>query len=587
MAFALRMVGLAYRPMSPAEVEQAWTALSLLAGQSGLSAPAVSPLLLSLQSVTFALASASEGFARFWPALAGTLTVMLPYGLRQDLGRVGALFASLLLAVSTSMLFWSRSATGESLAILGGLGLVVGLAHLRRTRTRRWTLFSLAMLSTVLLAGPSGYSVLVLVAPLAYLAWRSRESDPRYAAESVSEGPKKGPAEPSSGRSSALSDMENPGEGEREREPAGQSDLVGSAVIFVVLLLLGSTAMFLNPGGLAVLADVPGHWFAQFGNPGPYSPLRLILQLILTEPLLVASGLAGLVLGLRQRHWLAEGLGVWLALGLLLLLVRAGRSPGDVALLVVPLALLGGMAIAFLASALVIGEQAVEAALLLAAGVAIVGSMAIWLANYVASWPVGPQHAFLISALAALGVLLGVLILYVFLFGSRFTTQVGILLLLLVLGLLGLRAAMRANHSSDGLVWGSLLHEVGATDAQNLPAYLERLSAQRGGDLRDLDVTVLVQPGHEPSPLLRWYLRGANVRLAAGAGDAGRQDVLVGLSDYLPPGEAGYSGRSFRLTQWWTPQGLRGEALWRWLLYGHFDQIQGEERAIVWLPVAN
>ena len=146
---------------------------------------------------------------------------------------------------------------------------------------------------------------------------------------------------------------------------------------------------------------------------------------------------------------------------------------------------------------------------------------------------------------------------------------------------------MRANHNSDGLVWGSLLQWTGATDAQSLPAYLERLSAQRGGDLRDLDVAVLVQPGNEPPAMLRWYLRGADVRQVAGAGDANRETVLVGLWDGQLLADGGYSGKSFRLAQHWTPQGLRGEALWRWLLYGHFDQIQGEERAIVWLPVAN
>lgn len=551
VALILRLAGLAYRPMGSAEAEQAWTALSIVGGQPGLSALAVSPLLVSLQIITFAVASASEGLARLWPVLAGTATVLLPYGLRQDLGRIGALFASLLLAFSTSMLFWSRSATGESLALLGGLGLVVGLAHLRRTPTGGWLFFSVVMLSLVFLSGPLGYSALVLVAPVALLAWRSRE---RWQGD--------------------------------DGVPTTQPDLIGAAILFSVVLLLGSTALFFHPSGLALMASAPGHWLAQFVGPGEYSPLELFLQLVLTEPLLVASGLAGLFLGLRQRHWLAEGLGISLALGFLLLLARAGRSPGDVALLAVPLALLGGKAIASFVSTLALGKQALETAGLLAAGVAIVGSMAIWLANYVASWPAGPQPAFLISALVALGVLLSILILYVFLFGSHFTAQVGILLLVLVLGLLGLRAAVRINHNGDGLVWGSLLHRTGATDARNLTAYLERLSAQRGGDLRDLDVAILVQPGNEPPAMVRWYLRDAVVRLAAGAGAASREDVFIGLSDHQPPGDGGYSGKSFRLAQRWTPQGLRGEALWRWLLYGQFDQIQGEERVVVWLPTA-
>jgi hypothetical protein len=44
-----------------------------------------------------------------------------------------------------------------------------------------------------------------------------------------------------------------------------------------------------------------------------------------------------------------------------------------------------------------------------------------------------------------------------------------------------------------------------------------------------------------------------------------------------------YSGQSFRIAQAWAPDALRGRDLWRWLLFGRFDALQGEERAVLWV----
>ena len=59
--------------------------------------------------------------------------------------------------------------------------------------------------------------------------------------------------------------------------------------------------------------------------------------------------------------------------------------------------------------------------------------------------------------------------------------------------------------------------------------------------------------------------------------------IFISLADDAPPQAEGYSGRSYRIAQTWTPDGLRGKALWSWLLYGHVDALDGEQRAIVWV----
>ena len=379
LALVLRLVGLGRQPMAPGEAAQAVAALDLIGHTGAVAAGGTSPLLLSLHTLTFLVTHASEGAARVWPALAGTLLVLLAYGLREELGRLGALFAALLLAVSSSLVFWSRSATGESFTLLAAMALIVGLAGWRRDPAAfaRWAIWLAVALGLLLLSAPAAYSVLVLIAPLAVLTlWPSLAPGGTVSATAQS--------------------------------------LKAALVAFVVLLLLGATAMFFNPSGLAALADLPATWLGQFGRSAGSGPLWLLALLFLREPLIVVTGLAGLVLGLRHRSWLAQGLGLWLGLGVIFLLVRAGRGPIDLALLALPLALLGGGALAALFEALRLDstEEQSEAAVLFVAGLGLIGSTAVWLATWVSSWSPQPQMAFLMSAGVALLVLGGLLVAY-------------------------------------------------------------------------------------------------------------------------------------------------------------------------------
>jgi hypothetical protein len=80
---------------------------------------------------------------------------------------------------------------------------------------------------------------------------------------------------------------------------------------------------------------------------------------------------------------------------------------------------------------------------------------------------------------------------------------------------------------------------------------------------------------------LRWYLRDAQVTEVAGAAEGSR--VIVSLADEpVPLGET-YSGRSFRISQSWTPDGLQGRALWRWLIFGRYGEPQEQQRAVIWV----
>lgn len=548
VAFALRFAGLGQQPLTPGEAEQAWSALAMLRGEMQFPAAGVSPLLLSLHWFTFGLTRAGETLARLWPALAGTALVLLPYGLRRELGRSGALFASLLLALSASLGFWSRSAIGESFTLLATLGLVVCLAGLRREGLDRWIGWTAATLALLLMSSPAGYLALLLLLPLAVL-W--------------------------------LRDQVRQGSWQAQR----QNSLRKAGLILLALLVLGPTAFWLNPGGLAALADLPATFLGQFARSAGYSWGWLWLQFLISEPLLVAAGLVGLAIGLRRRERLAQGLGFWLLLDWLLSALRSGRTPFDTALAALPLALLGGQALAAYGERLDLAQWRADAVALLAGGTAILVTVAIWLADYAGSGSGRPQSVFLLSAVGTLVLLLAVIASYALMFDGKLALQIGLALLLIALLMPGLRKTMLLTQNHDGLRWGSLLHTVGATDGRNLPAYLDRLASQQGGDLRDLSVGLIVAPGADVPALLRWYLRDTDVQLTAG-GASEETAVLVSMADSQPSAADRYAGRSFRLTQSWSPQGLAGGRFWRWLVFGRFDTLDDQERAVVWLRLS-
>ncbi|HSN74419.1 MAG TPA: hypothetical protein VL334_04890, partial [Anaerolineae bacterium] len=203
-----------------------------------------------------------------------------------------------------------------------------------------------------------------------------------------------------------------------------------------------------------------------------------------------------------------------------------------------------------------------------------------------------PQMAFLTSAGAALLVLVALLAAYVVIFSGRLVLQVLLALALSALLLLGLRGMLLTSHNRDGLRWGSLASVAGASGGPELRLALERLAMQRGTDLRDLPVAFLTAPGSETPALLRWYARGAVLRSPA----VGDPDLVwLGMDGDTAPSDSpspqpsplgsggAYSGQSFRLTQSWSPDGLSGRPLWRWLLFGQFDALQDEQRAVLWV----
>jgi uncharacterized protein (TIGR03663 family) len=84
---------------------------------------------------------------RIAAALLGTVIIGLPYFLRDYIGKAGALLASFLLAVSPSMVYFSRFAREDIYMACFTLLLVVATARYIRTRKMRWIVIGAAAFS--------------------------------------------------------------------------------------------------------------------------------------------------------------------------------------------------------------------------------------------------------------------------------------------------------------------------------------------------------------------------------------------------------------------------------------------------------
>ena len=134
LAAALRFAQLGLRPLNEAEAVQALAALRFTDGALQAAPPGTIPGLFTGNVVAFTLMGSGDAIARWLPALAGVILVLLPYGLRHRLGRGGALAASFLLAVSPSAVYFSRNIDSAIVVGACGLAMAVGLINFIDTR---------------------------------------------------------------------------------------------------------------------------------------------------------------------------------------------------------------------------------------------------------------------------------------------------------------------------------------------------------------------------------------------------------------------------------------------------------------------
>jgi uncharacterized protein (TIGR03663 family) len=561
MAVGLRLYKLGDRPMQAPEAAQAlaaWRFAQGLPQDSPLGQS--SPLLFTTNMLLFALFGATDLLARLVPALSGVLLVILPYFLRQRLGRMGALAASLLLALSPSTLFFSRYLGGEIVVVACALTITWGLFGYLETRRPKDLYLVVVILALALSAGAGVFTfILAVVTFVLVLALASRFAGPSQYWQRISDA---------------------------WHAVRGQKGLLKDCAIwFVLIFILVCTGFLLHLSGLQDGIDLFTGWLSAFqlrlgGHPWYYH-----LQLLLVyEPLILIFGLAGVVYTstglstslLRRRDLFSLFLAYWSAVAFLIYALASGRGPGDVLLIVVPLALLAGTFIGHLLDELVARASWMGEGLFVVLACPVVVLMGLELGGYASR---GGRNVLLL-ALAAVFILVGLFVFYWISFGSGLALRAGVLVVLLVLTTLTVSTSCYLNYrrSSDP-------HEIMAASPTSRGIFdlLETLEmvSSRKGDSRTIAMTVHQGTG----PALAWYLRDFdNVKYVAQLSPSVDTPVVIAPADEQEPTlGANYSGQDFVLTSSWKLQGLSWSDLMEWLFYRRAPTPVQTNKLILWV----
>lgn len=179
VALVLRLLDLGDRPFHHDESQDAYFSyLFRTTGDYEYHPLLHGPLRFHLVAGIYLLLGDSDFTARLAPALMGTLMVPLPYLLRNQIGRIAAFAAAVMLAVGPSYLYYSRFAREDIYAACITLGLiVVAFRFLYEPRRHHPALFGALLAASFATKETTFITVFVGGSFfLAALAWQSRHA---------------------------------------------------------------------------------------------------------------------------------------------------------------------------------------------------------------------------------------------------------------------------------------------------------------------------------------------------------------------------------------------------------------------------
>ncbi len=541
-----RFTNLGQVPLSPDEAQQAWASWQFWQ-PGGVTSASGSPAYFSLTSLLFPLLGDSDAIARLIPALFGLALVLLPWLLRERLGAIGALTASLLLAISPVQTITARTVGGDAIALFGLALILVGWLRFEdaggavgrpAAAKSGWFTLILTGLAIGLASSPLFYSGLITLALAGLIQWRAlwTNIDP---------------------------DLR-------------QKGLITAAVLFLAL----SSLFLWRLSGLGAAAALPAAWLSQFRFSGA-DLFDAVIAFVRYEPFLLLGGVTAVFWANATNHTLAKRLGSWSAGIILLMLLQRGQM-GNVALLALPAALLIGL----MADDLLQPSPS-RLGWAWAGGLFLLLSViTINLARYSRVITLTTQE--FASAWVIL-MALTTLIVTVYFVGTLDSTAVsqGSFLGLLAFAILiqwgtGWQLAhIAANDPRER--WVTTATD---DDIRYLSAALTEISWQATNSDHELTIFSGVE-----SPALRWYLRDFNqLQMGASLPAGARHDVVISPNrDDLALG-SDYAGADYGLLREGllpqeTPSQTPFISLLRWLLFHDSTRTIHEERVILWWRV--
>lgn len=554
LALAARLFALDRFPLQPAEGVSAWAAWGILHGRPDVAFAGQSPLPVFAASLSYLLFGDSDVSARFIPALAGGLCVALPYALRRELGRAGALVAAALLAFGPTFMFVSRSLDGGMIVAAGSLVLLACALRYRQDEDVRCIYISAVTLGAMFAADRTAGPVAVILGLLAVFGWQRSDVERTIAREALRNG----------------------------------------VLLFIGAAVVLGAGLFSNVQGLqAALIDPLTAWFSgaasgTLGERVGYYGRALLAY----EPLVVVFALAGALAALagawqRRRQEpngdddeqddgdgvdafsLTPYLVAWALLSLAFYVLASDRSSASLVQVLVPLALLAAQFIG----------SAVESAELWAAGkdVWLLAFVVVLIAFAIVPW-LNPSTLFggrfsslekriqtlMAVILAALMIgMVAVAVWYALRLRLKATllaigTAVGV-----ALAVFTLHSAWQLNHVEWAGATEPVLMQRTAQDVRLLLNDVFAISRTQGDDA--IAITLDDRIG-QPA---RWYLRRFLNVTTARAGATTKTPVVIvpaAAKDAMAKSlGAAYVNQRYRLSSTWSTNA----PLLRWLRWAH------------------
>lgn len=550
LALALRLMSLGTHPLDTTEASQALAAWQLVSRQP-VQPVGYSPLLLVGNVLTFTLFGASDFSARLAPVAFGMIVVLAPVLFRRQLGRWGALLASLFLAISPTAVYYSRHLSSEIAVLACAVLVLASAARFLESHDLRALEGATVALALLLTTGPGAFSVLFVALSFGVVlgvSWRL---------------------------GSGLLDRDRLNQAWHAIK---QGPDVGQRLFlwFAATLLLVGTCFLTHFPGFQAVIDQFSLWIAQMGPTVSGMPwYHHIVLMLLYEGLILAFGLAGIVLAFARRNLFRSFLVYWMMVILYAYVLFGGKSSGDLLLALVPCALLAGLAAGRLVEWVgQLGMWEIEG-LFLAISLPITGYILLQISGFGRT---GQAPYLWLLGIGAL-LLLGLLVSFVFWAGPQTTVRCFGLAAAILLGLSAWGTMWRLNYLYAGDPREPMVSYPTHPAVRDLFGLLEELSLWRSGDKRELPIGVVALE----DPVVRWYVRDfRDVRFAEDVGDNPERAIYIAPASFTAPAlESRYRGEPFELRSGrFTPVLRRAEFI-RWLFYREAEPPESQQ-VVLW-----
>lgn len=507
VALCARVLALGDAPLTSDEARQALASWNFINGKP--DAFIGSPLLFTGNALLFLLFGANDTSARLLPALFGSALVLLPALLRHELGRVGALMASVLLAFSPSLVFFSRTLDGAMIAVTCALAaLAFALRYLTERDARALNLAAI-FAAFALTAAREAWTIVLSVAVFV-VSSKFQVSGFRF-------------------------------------RVSGSRLTQYAILLFTLTFALTATTFTLRREGIGAAFDLLSAWLAGLQPSAAfYDPLRLLL---IYDPLIFLLGFLALVrlsfvaLDERVRAFF-NALTFWVIIAFVVYTLGGDKNPARVVVIVVPLALIAGW---FLGEWLERAVRATDRAYFIAQEIPVMtlalvigaflylvivelatrGMLAI---TAVLARLLGWEHviggtldwqmmlALVLIALAAIAFLIVATV------GWSRAPTLALALVLILLTVWTVRQTAMLNYDAMRNAREFLVARAAAANVRDLEHDLRDISRWRADD----SYTLYIVADEKSSPIVTWVLRNfRNARLATRPTAAAAQALLL------------------------------------------------------------